>query len=981
MATVFLANDRKLRRPVALKVLKPTLAATLAVDRFLREIRIAAGLSNPHILPLHDSGDADGFLFYVTPFVEGETLRERLECDRTLSVDRALEIAHDVAVALGYSHSLGVVHRDVKPANILLSRDEAIVADFGIAHAIHEAGDDRLTETGFAVGTTIYMAPEQTSGVIDGRADIYSLGCVLYEMLAGRPPFRGANRTATLAQHAVDPIPDVRLVRPDVPDEVHAIIIRSLAKNSGDRFATAAELADALRDALLVVQSTGRNQVPRSSTGGVWPSARRALRRRPATVMIGIGLLVAVAFAAPHLGPGAADGRGLAVLPFTIVGSVDTTLVTPEGLAELIGQGLDSDDLPVISPRVVQPLWRAARAAGRSIVATDFEIARDAGAAQMLTATATGTSSALTLKASIHDVASNQRISRAEASGLPDSLLAIADTLIAKLLIERAGEDPRRVADLLTGNLGALRVYLSGVAKFRRGRYDDAIEDLSRALVEDSTFALAAMELASAHQIAGNPRAVDSAEAIAWRHRHKLSRAGKAYLTALLGPRYPATSGRAESIRAWELAIGVVPDRAEAWYFLGDFYFHWGPVVGLDEPHTLARNAFARAIELDGAFAPALEHLLELAVLARDTAEVRRITDLYLTVDSLGDNAAYVRWRRAVFLNDHETIASIRARFEQLSIRTLERIAGTAQLDGIALGDAAEALRVLRVKPDLRDAQLGAVHYERHLLLNRGRPGAAATRVVGSHLVIDPRQLFHVAEALFWDADSALAARAVAERAPHAEAALGVDSLAPQQLYDVCVVGIWGALAEGRSDLERHVRALRSVPLAHQVRPLTFASLCAATLDAWASARTRRSDAGAALARLDSLARSGLVSNPHIGLVVNMVASRLYEERSDFVRAVAAVRRRPYDISQGPVGLAAYLRAEGRLAALAGDTAGARSAYRRYLSLRADPEPSLARQVAAVRAALDSLDGGLDALTTAVNPPHRRPNRSPPHRR
>ncbi|HEU5261101.1 MAG TPA: serine/threonine-protein kinase, partial [Gemmatimonadales bacterium] len=196
MATVYLARDLRHQRAVAVKVLRPDLFDSSGRERFLREIEIAAGLQHPNILPLHDSGAADGLLYYVMPYVEGESLRDRLDRENQLPVDEALRIAREVAEALGYAHGHGIVHRDIKPANVLLSAGHALVMDFGIAHAISEAGGPQLTERGIAVGTPAYMSPEQASGreAVDARSDLYALGCVVYEMLAGEPPFTG--RTA-----------------------------------------------------------------------------------------------------------------------------------------------------------------------------------------------------------------------------------------------------------------------------------------------------------------------------------------------------------------------------------------------------------------------------------------------------------------------------------------------------------------------------------------------------------------------------------------------------------------------------------------------------------------------------------------------------------------------------------------------------------------------------------------------------------------
>ncbi|MBE0594833.1 MAG: protein kinase, partial [Gemmatimonadales bacterium] len=248
MATVYLAEDLKHRRHVAIKVLRPELAGAIGPERFLREIEIAAGLDHPHILPLYDSGEDDGFLYYVMPYVEGESLRDRLERERQLPIEDALQIAREVADALSYAHGRDVVHRDIKPENILLAGGHARVADFGIARAISEAGGERLTGTGLAIGTPSYMSPEQATGSreIDGRSDLYSLGCVLYEMLGGHPPFMGPIESL-VHQHLVVEPPSITTLRPAVPPQVAAVLQRVLSKAPADRFSPAAQFADALR--------------------------------------------------------------------------------------------------------------------------------------------------------------------------------------------------------------------------------------------------------------------------------------------------------------------------------------------------------------------------------------------------------------------------------------------------------------------------------------------------------------------------------------------------------------------------------------------------------------------------------------------------------------------------------------------------------------------------------------------------------------
>ena len=252
MATVHLARDERHDRQVAIKLLRPELASVIGSERFIREIRTTANLVHPHILPLFDSGEVDGFLFYVMPYVSGETLRDRLDRERQLPIEESVEITTRIAAALSYAHGRGVVHRDVKPANIIFAEGQPLLADFGIARAIEpQANDPRLTGTGHAVGTLNYMSPEQATGAeeIGPGADIYALGCVLYEMLTGQPPFSGPTARALIARHVMDDAPPIRTVRQGVPEAIEAAIGKAMAKAPADRYATATAFADALRQA------------------------------------------------------------------------------------------------------------------------------------------------------------------------------------------------------------------------------------------------------------------------------------------------------------------------------------------------------------------------------------------------------------------------------------------------------------------------------------------------------------------------------------------------------------------------------------------------------------------------------------------------------------------------------------------------------------------------------------------------------------
>ncbi len=267
MATVYLAHDVKHDRKVAVKVLRPELAAVLGAERFLNEIKVTANLQHPHILPLHDSGEADSFLYYVMPYVEGESLREKLNREKQLAIDESLEITKAVASALDYAHRHDVIHRDIKPENILLHEGQPVVADFGIALAVSAAGGTRLTETGLSLGTPQYMSPEQATGdrELDGRSDIYSLGCVLYEMLVGEPPHTGPTVQAVITKVVTEKPRPVTELRDTVPPHVAAALQKALAKLPADRCSTAGELADML---------SGRVRLPEPTFDLPHPSGR-----------------------------------------------------------------------------------------------------------------------------------------------------------------------------------------------------------------------------------------------------------------------------------------------------------------------------------------------------------------------------------------------------------------------------------------------------------------------------------------------------------------------------------------------------------------------------------------------------------------------------------------------------------------------------------------------------------------------------------
>jgi eukaryotic-like serine/threonine-protein kinase len=384
MATVFLAHDLRHKRPVALKVLHPELAHTLGPERFQREIETVARLQHPHILTVHDSGETGGQLWYTMPFVEGESLRDRLRREPQLPLEVALRIATEAARALQYAHEHGVIHRDIKPENLLLTSDgSTLVADFGIARAL-TAGDDRLTETGMSVGTPTYMSPEQSAGDrhLNARTDVYALGTVLYEMLAGEPPFTGPTAQAVIAKRFSGQIPRLRQVRPSVPEGVEQAVTRALAPVAADRFDSAADFTRALTMATVTPLSSPRGEAT-STTTATLPLRRQRLPVGAVTLVLGflVGLGVLFAWRQRHdgAGEGGTGPKALAVLPFENLGdSADAYFA--DGVANEVRTKLAQiEGLEVIA--------RSSSNEYRQTKKSAQQIARELGVNYLLTAT------------------------------------------------------------------------------------------------------------------------------------------------------------------------------------------------------------------------------------------------------------------------------------------------------------------------------------------------------------------------------------------------------------------------------------------------------------------------------------------------------------------------------------------------------------------------------------------------------------------
>jgi TolB-like protein/tetratricopeptide (TPR) repeat protein len=571
MATVYLAHDLKHDRSVALKVLHSELAATLGPDRFQREIKLAARLQHPHILTVLDSGEAGGQLWYTMPFVEGESLRDRLNRERQLPLEDALQLTWEVADALGHAHDHGIIHRDIKPENILLSQGHALVADFGVARALQNAGAEKLTETGMAVGTPAYMSPEQASAErdLDARTDIYSLGCVLYEMLAGEPPYTGPSAQAVIAKRFSEPVPHIRTLREIVPEAIEQAITKALAKTPADRYATAAEFAEALRRVGAVRPARPTAQL----------ASLRLLGQRPLFAMLVIGFLlgagVLFAWRRTHTNGEHATPTRLAVLPFENLGAPADEYFADGITDEVRGKLAMLPGLAVIA--------RTSSAQYKKTLKSTVQIAQELGVGYLLTATVrweTGAGATRRVRVSPELVEINGRAPTTKWVQSFDASLSdvfqvqtdVAARVAQALDVALSVGLERRLAERPTQNLAAYDAFLRGEAASAPNdpiSLRHALTYYEQAVALDSTFVQAWARLAWAQA-----------------------------LLYYLGTPTPA---RAEAARrAAERTFALAPNRPEGRIALAVYYL---AVIG-DRPRALAEAS--TALKLAPASVPAL---------------------------------------------------------------------------------------------------------------------------------------------------------------------------------------------------------------------------------------------------------------------------------------------------------------------------------------------------------------------------------------
>jgi hypothetical protein len=882
------------------------------------------------------------------PYVEGETLRTRLDRSKQLSLDESLRITTEVAEALCYAHARGLVHRDIKPENILIDDGHAVVADFGIARAISSAGGQSLTQTGLAIGTPAYMSPEQASGEsdIDGRSDQYALACLTYEMLAGQPPFTGPTVASVVHQHlAAEPRP-ISQLRAAVSNDVSIAIQRALAKNPADRFTSATEFAAALRK---------KDQ----------PRIRRLSRPVQVALVAVIAIVVAgVAWRARRGDSNAGvDANLIAVLPFRVGGDASIAYLR-ESMLDLLQARLMSSAGPrTVEPRTLLASWRRSVSNESEDLSGDASsrLARKLGAGRVLLGSAIATPKSLTLTGSLSRATDGRELARESVSGSPDSIAVLVDRLTAALLIGEAGETRQSGTGLASAPLDALQDYLAGRKASRRGDFFNAMTLYSRAFARDSMFVEAGAAMVSTNTWIGTVFTTAGFQVAprVSRMRDRLSPRDLDLFLAMpmIGPNYPRPSTSADVIAQAERAASAAGDGPEQWLLLGQLLSHYGAAASRSDWAAQSAAALDRTIALDSSFTLAIGDRLFTALEAHDRDAIARLSKLlesrvasgfaddmllWAAARALGDSAAAIKWR------DRHPAPSRTDYMQKLTKVTLHSAAVS-----LPLGDARWALDILEreatTPPEHVAATLGrlAVRFAE----GRADVGEANIGGIGSQWAGTIAQ-----QALIETAYRPMAVAVLSQEAAGGyRLSIGTTTMRWPPVQDC-----FGALLRVASgDTSHAVEAIRRLhsfaaseppPISPDEWRLIDFRVCELLLQALVEGTPSGGQARPALERLDSLMQTGPrgfngSANFAPTAYANFTIARLREAQGDLPRALAAIRRREVDYFPSYMwSLPAFLRQEGRLAALTGDNAGALRAYDEYLSLRTAPDAPLRAQ-------------------------------------
>ena len=973
MAVVYLARDLRHNRPVALKLLRPDIAGPHGAERFLREIQFAASLHHPHILPLYDSGAVpteeqqaspdsrltthdSRLIFFVMPYMAGESLRELLQREPQLSIDMAVQVAREVADALDYAHRHNVVHRDIKPGNILVEDGHAVVTDFGVARAIDASqstpGGLSITTTGLAIGTPAYMSPEQASADprLDGRSDIYSLGAVLHEMLAGEAPFTGRTPQAVLARALTGTRSPLSVIRPEIPPELDAIVSRALSIIPAERFPTAGAMRDAL--ARVGARSTDTVTLPRPAS----PPRRR-------TVWIG-GLVALLLLAAlllrvlPRTNAAPLDPNLVAIAPFDVP---DPALALwKEGVVDILARTLDgAGPLRTVAPSYVIRRWT-----GRADAASAEQLGRGTGAQLVVYGSllAAGTDS-VRLAATILDVANGRKLGDVERRDAADHMDRLTDSVSVALLNELSRSRPigafRRLG-IGARSFPALRAFLQGEQFYRQASYDSALAWYQRAIALDSAFPLA---LRGAGWAIGWSRNPDDSLGQAYALRaaalnHGLPRRDSLFIAidSLFTSVFANTDSTSWSRRQRLFALlsdvtRDYPQDPQAWYDLGDARLHVGRGPGIDVTAQQVLEPFDRAIELDSSFAPAYEHVVELALESAGPGEAARYARaMGRAQQKVGDVTDEVLLMEAILATGGRPSATVDSVIDAASPGTLGRtyytVWGWADSAEVAVRVARAAVRAANRRDP---ASLDSVTADRNLRQRLGVRGHLRESCAGLHAGSG------APDAMAWCIAMGAADSSVVHAVVNAWSR-DVETAGPGK-WRVWRLFPWFAATRDTARLARLARGFARLAATEAgsgdregARYLEASAVAYAAL--------ARGDTAAALSRLLVLVDSLMppedqADNDHPRDLNELTLAQLLRARGDNAAALARLRHRTFMHYLVP-GVIWELE-HGQAAEAAGERAEAVQAYRYVADSWARGDPEVAPYVRQARAGLDRL--------------------------
>jgi serine/threonine-protein kinase len=851
----------------------------------------------------------------------------------------AVRLLSEITEALATAHRNGVVHRDIKPENILLSGRHAMVMDFGVAKAVTEAsGRQQLTTAGIALGTPAYMAPEQASAdpQMDGRVDIYAIGIMAYEMLTGYTPFHGLNPQQTLAAHMTREPTPVSTQRKGLSPQLEAVIMRCLQKRPADRFQNADELFAAFE--------------PLATSGGMTPtstqpvkahrvsaahSPARARRNRLIAIAASVVAVVTLLVWRPwsQIGAKLLDPKVVAVLPFRVAGADPSVQYLRQGMVDLLQAKLTGQG----GPRSADT--RSVLAAFRDVGGDDThdlpaegveKVARKILAGRVLQGSIVGPANQLVIEASLLEMPGGRSVAQASVTGPKDSLFVMVDRLTAQVLALGAGARANQLSALTTANLDALRAYLDGVALFRRGVYQQSTPTLERAVELDSTFALALSALIESDQWHPATSDMRRVKRLAFANRDRLNPIDQRLLTLRLGSQYPARTPYDVQIADAEKLVASMPESADAWYYLGDALFHGGRLADLPNPEVRAGQAFEKAWRYDSLFAGPVSHMTRIAKLAGDTAGQRLWTARLLAVDSTAEQIPLTRWdlipTTGSAADKEKAVASV---LQTATWGDLQQILFQNATDSFTLAHHETLLKrqhSLAVSPSERIETAVMIYIDR---LERGRPAEAA-QWIDSIFAINPGAApLHLLVNSLWGGGTI----------PDSTR-LTADGLDFVRMY------AYNDPAATVRTIDYETRWAAGDSLRQGIGPRVLAmSQAIAAVNKGDPAAERLVD------RADSVSKG--YDGAHF---IAQEVARLYQKQGRIDRALRIVQRRWSSLGMPDPGMnAEYARLEGNLAALAGDKPAAIRAYRKYLLLRSDPEPSMMPQRDSVVAALQAV--------------------------